>query len=183
PAGTYDDTHQFIFFAVLEGCYADGITNEDLDLIIPESENGLRQMITNFVYMCPLCEPAFDAFNFYAGRPHMSQPAKKTNYTTFGQGLDREVKEQLEKPGKPCRDAIMGLIKKWVDARIAKLRLNEEEEAVLREHLAARRKKGEEFLKAFQEGKNGDKLAAAYAGWKECPICSGSSPTMGGSSN
>lgn len=182
PPGAYDDAHQFIFFAVLEGCYADGITNEDLDFIIPKAENGMRKMTTNFVLQCPLCNPAHDAFSLYASRPHMTQPAKHTRYTTFGPGLDESVKAELAKPGLPCRNAIQGLIETWVDARIEKLRLNDEETAKIRADLAERRKKGEEWLKRFQQGQNGDELREIYKDWKECPICSGSSP-MGGNSN
>lgn len=179
PEGAYDEVHRFIFYAVLEGCFEEGVTNEDLEHIIPTAENGMRKMRTNFVIACPLCGPAYDAFNFYAGRPRLTQPAKITNYTTYGSGLDAEVRKQLATPGLPCRDAIQGLIGKWVDNRIEKLRLSEEETKALREELAAKRKKGEEFLAGFQKGFNGDELEEAYRDWERCPVCSGSSP-MGG---
>jgi len=180
PAEAYDDVHRFVFFAVLEGCFTDGITDADLEFIIPTAENGGRKMITNFVIACPLCRPAYDAFHFYANRPHLSQPAKHTHYTTFGAGLEPAIRQQLAEPGLPCRNAIQDLIERWVSARITKLRLNEEEEKSLRSALADKRKKGEEWLARFREGKHGEELAENYQDWENCPICSGSSP-MGGS--
>src|SRR5688572_9755879 len=51
---------QLVFFAVLEGLYRDGVTNSDVDLIIPPGDGG-RPRFDNeiFVYACPLCHPAF----------------------------------------------------------------------------------------------------------------------------
>lgn len=175
--GYYDETYQFLFFAVLEGCYIDGLAREDIDLIIPAKSMG------NFVLSCPICEPAYDGFVLYSDRKIFSrQPGKRSpfSYNTFGQGLSEGVRAKLAKPGQSRRDAIQGLIGKWVDERIAKLRLNEEETKALRDQLAERRKKGEKALERFQNGENGDILFEKYKSWtKGCPICSGASP-MGG---
>ena len=132
----------------------------------------------NFVINCPACSPAFDAFNLYASRSRLSsQPKKWTSYRTFGPGLDQSVKEGLAQPGLSCREAIQGLIQKWVDERINRLRMNPAETKTLRDKLAKMRKDGEAMLKSIQDGNNGEELMEIYKDWKECPICSGASPS------
>lgn len=180
PAGQYSEAHRFVFFAVLEGCYTDGLIDEDIDLIFSKKEKGHRDEFANFILGCPLCGPASDAFKRYADGIRLVQiNSDKRYYTTFGQGLDPQVKAELAKPGQPCRDAIQGLIKKWVDARIVQMRLTEEETKTLREKLAKMRKAGENYLKTWQNEKDGNDLKKRYEDWKACPTCSGASP-MGG---
>ena len=101
------------------------------------------------------------------------QPGKITDisYNTFGQGLDKKTREQLAKGGQSCRDALKNLMQKWVDARIEKLRLTEQETNELRAEFAKMRKKGEEALKRFKSGKPGD-ANEAYDDWEQgCPNC------------
>ena len=181
PAGKYSEAHRFVFFAVLEGCYTDGLVDEDIDWILPKTKTEHRDQFANFVLACPLCGPASDAFKRYADGIRLVQiNSDKMAYTTFGQGLDRKVKAELAKPGQPCRDAIQRLIKKWVDARIVQIRLTEEETALLRKELAKMRERGDKFLKTWQNSKDGNDLKKRYQDWKACPTCSGASP-MGGS--
>ena len=40
PQGSYGEAHQFVFFAVLEGCYRDGLNDEEIDQIIPLHGNS-----------------------------------------------------------------------------------------------------------------------------------------------
>lgn len=180
PADFYSEAHRFVFFAVLEGCYADGLIEEDLDWILPLTSEGRLDTYANFVISCPLCAPALDAFQLYSVRqPSSSQQSKSTRFDTFGTGLDASVKAELAKPGQACRDAIQGLIQKWVDSRIVTMRLTDAETKTLREELTKMREKGEKALKNFQNSRNGDALKERYKDWKACPICSGASP-MGG---
>src|SRR5947207_11898373 len=59
-------TSQLVFFAVLEGLYRDGVSNDDVDRIIPPGKNGKDTFDPeHFVYACPLCHPAFEAFRLY----------------------------------------------------------------------------------------------------------------------
>jgi hypothetical protein len=171
--GFYSAAHQFVFFAVLEGCFIDGLNREDIEKILP-GKKGWQ----NFVISCPICEPAHDGFRMYAERMTLSKQISKhtdSSYNTFGQGLDEKIREQLSKAGQPCRDAIKALIQKWVDARIETFRLDENETKELRDELARMRKEGEKALKGFKSGKPGD--WTNYKGWEEgCPICKGASP-------
>ena len=183
PEHRYSEAHQFVFFAVLEGCYRDGLTNAEIDLIIPPSEDNpaFRDMSVNMVITCPLCSPAFDAFNLYAERSRfVRQPKIAGGYNTFGPGVTPAIRAELAKPGKPCRDALQEMIQKWVDVRIKQQRLNKKAIKELRAELKKMREEGEEALKRFKAGGNGDELLARYKDWgDECPVCSGASP-MGG---
>ncbi|MEM0898138.1 MAG: hypothetical protein AAGJ79_14770 [Verrucomicrobiota bacterium] len=182
PAGTYNETHRFVFFAVLEGCFNDGVTQEEIDLIIPlrPEKEGFRNITTNMVLTCPLCSPSFDAFRLYADRlTFISSITKEKGYNTFGPGLSNDVLEELAKPGLPCRNAIQGLIQKWIDERIERSHLPKRKEQALRKELAEMRKDGEAALVRLQNGELGEELQAHYKEWKGCPVCSGASP-MGG---
>src|SRR5215467_14071305 len=51
---------QLVFFAVLEGLYRDGVSNDIVDLIVPPNKDGQSRFDSeHFVYACPLCHPAF----------------------------------------------------------------------------------------------------------------------------
>jgi len=172
PKSEYGPNHRFVFYAVLEGCYEDGLTSEDIDLIIPQGENGKRVMMVNLVYSCPLCHPAFEAFRLYGSRqPFHGQ--KITAYDTFGVGLSDEIKRQLRGTPLERRTAIQSLISKWVAARADLLRLDERERK--RRHLGfqAMKKKGMNALKKFQAAGPDDYYGKFYEDWKACPICEG----------
>src|SRR2546429_752891 len=66
---TQSRASQLVFFAVLEGLYRDGVSNDTVDLIIPPGANGAARFEPeHFVYACPLCHPAFEAFSLYRHR-------------------------------------------------------------------------------------------------------------------
>ncbi|MFT5466404.1 MAG: hypothetical protein ACI8UO_001504 [Verrucomicrobiales bacterium] len=182
PEGFYKPEYRFLFFAVLEGCYNDGLNRADINKIIPLLEDGRRERSKNFVYTCPVCSPAFDGFQLYADRLQLTQQIGKSSNVssdTFGQGLDLLTREQMAKGGQPCRDAVQGVIEKWIDQRIINLRLTEEETTELRGKLAEMRNDGEAALKRFQSGDNGEWFQKIYQDWNEgCPICSGAAPVM-----
>src|SRR5436190_20481243 len=57
---------QLVFFAVLEGLYRDGVSNDVVDLIIPSDKNCSSQFdLEHLVYACPICHPAFEALRLY----------------------------------------------------------------------------------------------------------------------
>lgn len=179
PQDTFSEAHRFVFYAVLEGCFESGLTQEEIDLIIPvrPDKEDRRSITANLVYTCPLCSPAFDAFRLYSDRRlFISQMSKSACYNTFGQGLGEDVKAQLAQAGAPCRAAIQQLIGSWIEARMTRLRLTEEEASDLRSRLAEMRKEGEKALGEFQKGSHGEELQKNYQDWEECPVCSGAAP-------
>ena len=181
PAEEYDETHRFVFFAVLEGCYQDGLTSQDIDLIVPPKDDD-RDLSVNFVYSCPLCHPAFEAFRLYgARRPFQGQ--KVTEYDTFGEGLEAPLKAKLRGEPGDRREAIKTLITRWIERRADLLRLTGEERETLMEDIKAKQEKGEIALEKFiSEGKDGH-FGKLYADWKECAICSGAAGASMGVEN
>ena len=176
-ANTYPEAHRFVFYAVIEGCYNDGLIQQDLDLIIPADpdEPEISQFTTHFVYACPLCHPTYEAFRIYSYRKPFAYQ-KPGTYNTFGQGLSESIRDRLRGEPQRRRDAIQELIQRWIDSRIKLLRLDPDETKELRAEFAEMKKKGEDYLKSHQENQM---FGDVYDDWKKCPICDGASP-MGG---
>ncbi|HEY1490271.1 MAG TPA: hypothetical protein VGF90_04455, partial [Verrucomicrobiae bacterium] len=57
-AKDFDDNYRFIFYAVLEGCYEDGIATTNVDQILLMNTNV---GFVHFVYACPICTPTIHA--------------------------------------------------------------------------------------------------------------------------
>ncbi|HLX61676.1 MAG TPA: hypothetical protein VKX17_10375 [Planctomycetota bacterium] len=150
-----DPGSQMVFHAVLEGLYADGVSNEDVDRILPRE---------HFVYACPLCEPAYAAFAAYRARPEFQN--RKAPISTFGKGLDPAISEKLKSKEVSTRRWTIGaLIQGWVQKRLESMRLTPEESAEWNGRLGALHKQGmamkDKFHDQYQE--------------KDCAICSGCS--------
>ena len=149
-----DPTCLTIFHAVMEGLYTDGVSNEDVDCIVQDR--------SHFVYTCPLCDPALQAFLSYRTRPNFT--GLKGIRNTLGKGLDPAMSERLKSTDRTTRmTAIQELIQKWVTRRLESMRLKPAEQEDWRTKLAARRKKGMDVL---EHNKGGD-----IVGWKACAIC------------
>jgi hypothetical protein len=160
---------QLVFFAVLEGLYVDGVSTKDVDLIlaVDPSTNQPRPE-EHFVRACPLCMPAFDAFQLYRTRPRFFE--RKNNSDTFGIGLDPIVQRKLHNDKRADQlEAIQGLIDKWVRRRLDAMRLSKEERADWAQAIEEGRKQGMERLR--QDQANGG--LGQYWGWKRCAICDG----------
>src|SRR2546427_11886559 len=118
---------QLVFFAVLEGLYRDGVSNEVVDSIIPPGKNGKDRFDSeHFVYACPICHPAFEAFRLYRQRGDFY--GLKSPVDTFGPGLDHAVSVRLQRHDpEERRKAIEELIDHWVKQRLDLMRLAEAE--------------------------------------------------------
>ena len=157
-----------VFFAVLEGLYRDGIANSDVDLIIPPGENGKPKFDQeHFVYACPLCHPAFEAFRLYRQRDNIFGFKAPTN--TLGSGLDQAIRTRLRSlNADERRQAIQELISRWVSQRLEMMRLTlAEREAITREMEQARKQGMGELKRAARPGQAGQSRT-------NCPICDGS---------
>jgi hypothetical protein len=152
---------QLVFFAVLEGLYRDGVTNTDVDLIIPPGENGKGNFnLEHFVYACPLCHPAYEAFRLYRHRDAFY--GFKAPIDTLGTGLDETVKASLRSSDpNQRREAIEGLIRRWVGQRLEMMRHSKTELEQITAEIEQGRKKGLGGLK--QPGQTRT----------NCPICDG----------
>lgn len=160
---------QLIFFAVLEGLYRDGVTNSDVDLIIPPGEKNQPKYDKEvFVYACPLCHPAFEAFRLYRQRDRIY--GLKQDLNTFGPGLNQTTRTKLQSSNpEERRQVVEGLISRWVSQRLEMMRLTTAERESITKEIEAGRKQGMGMLKQFVKG---GELSQSRT---NCAICDGSS--------
>jgi hypothetical protein len=107
-----DRTCQVVFQAVLEGLYTDGVSNDIVDCILGvDARSKKLGFDAHFVYCCPLCHPAYEAFRLYRLRPDFY--GRKQQLDTFGPGLEPSLRRQLlsEKPTERL-EALHKLIKR-----------------------------------------------------------------------
>lgn len=153
-----------IFFAVLEGLYTDGVDNETVDKVA--AIDDITHYPANFVYACPICMPAFDAFRTYRARPEFY--GLKGRSDTFGEGLSRDVKIKLASPDLHERQgAVRELIEGWIRRHMDRLRLTDEERARWTQLMAEMRKQGMFYLEQYRSSN----LGGSYGQMKECPFC------------
>jgi hypothetical protein len=157
----------FLFHAMLEGLYDDGVANDVVDaLLVTGDEVGYPR---NFVYACPVCMPCIDAFRTYRARPTFL--GSKTQRNTFGSGLsDRLRKLALSKdPADPLL-ALDELTDRWIARRFESLRLTGKQRANLTRDIVAYKEKGLAMLEQYRES---EALAKHYAAMESCPLCIG----------
>ena len=176
--GKFSNEHRFVFLAILEGLYLDGVPKEAIDLIVPDatamSDPGKPEQ-TNFVESCPLCIPAFDAFRTYKMRPTF-YGQKGGKLSTFGFGLPEETMKGLQGAPPVRRETIRRLIESYVERRFETSALRDEERIDMRVRLRDMKKDGHKALAAVRRGGEGEELQKIYANWKYCPNCAGVAP-------
>lgn len=161
----YPEEHRFIFYAVLEGAYEEGLSDETVSSLLGEKGNE------HFVIGCPICDPAYDALHAYRDAPKFT--AKKVSQKGFGTGLSDEERALVSGTVEDRRKFIRTLVSRWIEARFSLLDLPEDREKALRESLQKMSEKGTALLEDFKKRGNGDLLAKVYADWEFCPSCSG----------
>jgi hypothetical protein len=165
-----DGTSRFIFYAVIEGLYEDGLSNEDVAQILMRKE---KQSYFHFIYACPICTPTIWALETYRMRPERFYGLKMRG-STFGQGLPEDLKKQLYSEDANQRlIAINTLVQKWMKRRIAAMNLSKSERSVLVKALEQKRRDGMNVLKIFREEKHLAENAPAYVDLEECAVCNG----------
>ncbi len=173
-AEDFDKGYRFIFYAVMEGCYEDGLSSNDVAQILLKNEKpkSFSNVYAHFVYACPVCTPTIHALEAYQSRPSrfysMKNPA-----TTFGPGLAPDLKKQLysEKPEDRLA-AINTLMQRWVSNRISMLKLSDQERAELQKTLEEMRKKGTGYLKNWEKDSSQYDMSA-FKNVHQCAVCNG----------
>lgn len=155
---------RLIFFAVLEGLYTDGVSNDVVDLVLPPDAGGReRNLREHFVYACPLCHPAMEAFRLYRDRRAFFG-LKPGTRDTFGPGLPDSLLAGLRSRNKIERlAAVQSLIDRWVRRRLAMMRLSPAEQTDWTTRIESGRKQGMAALQS-DERRYGD---------KKCAVCEG----------
>ncbi|MEK7483618.1 MAG: hypothetical protein AABZ60_04705 [Planctomycetota bacterium] len=157
---------QMIFFAVLEGLYQDGVSNEIVDLIIPPQANSeYPKLEESFIYTCELCHPAYEAFRLYRSRPNFYPLYKGATATnTFGAGLSTEILKQFQSNVPEIRrKALQDLIQKWIHQSLEKMRFSEEEKY----------KWSQQFERMKKDAAGKGLQLPNYSKWQSCPTCEG----------
>ena len=163
-----DDAYQLVFFAVLEGLYRDGVSSEVAAALTARTLDGGYPAL--FVWQCPLCMPALNAFNVYAARPPFL--GIKARRDTFGAGLAPELEARCLGPDLVEREnALNELVQRWIGERLDAMRLTPEERDLWQQRLELLRKQGMESLLGLQQG-------GEYAGVKRCAVCDGANDAL-----
>ena len=80
-----DPACQLIFFAVLEGLYRDGVPDTVVDLVVPPKSELDTNVKHCFVFRCPMCHAAYEAFVLYKNRQGFQGSGEKKS--TFGKNV------------------------------------------------------------------------------------------------
>jgi hypothetical protein len=167
-----DEFERHIFFSVLEGLYVDGVSNEAVDAIC--AIDPVHGYTANFVWNCPVCMPAYEAFRVYRSRPTFK--SRKTGGDTFGDGLKPEELARITTGDVERRQtAIMELVSRWMSRRVEMLRLTPDERAKWEQQMQILRKKGMSMLYEYRE----QGLGGSYAAMKDCPFCDAANEPFG----
>jgi hypothetical protein len=153
------EVDHFIFFAVLEGLFADGVGN-DLATKVLERDEKIPGGHANFVYACPICRPTIEAFRAHLARREFEY-GRKGDMIGPSKVPAEISKALLEGSAEDRRAALQKLITKYIQARMDLLRLTAEERGIWNAVLENRRAMGTQTLKTL-------KLP-----WKGCPSCEG----------
>ena len=170
PTKDFDDNYRFIFYAVLEGCYEDGIATTNVDQILLMNTNV---GFVHFVYACPICLPTIHALEAYRSRPkHFAE--LKTHVTTFGFGLSEEQIKKLYSSRPVDRlEVINGLMQTWISRRMVELRLTDAEKTQLQQNFEKMRQEGMKMLKRSANGDPERSNMSAFAEVQQCAVCNG----------
>ena len=160
PKPTFD---RFLFFATFEGLCEDSIPEAAVKAALEQDAKG---HYVNFVYGCPVCLPVIEGFRAYALRSQIQYSRKGPEFFLLGGGEDDSSKgfaTRLAADDRADRGAALhGLVERWTQRHMDRLRLTDEERAQWRQSFAEGRKKGMGALPK-SEG----------FGFKSCPSCDG----------
>ncbi len=163
-----DPLCQFVFFAVLEGLYRDGVQNEVIDLVIgePEKEKGAK-VKSCFVFRCELCHATYEAFRAYRNRPVFQNA---DDQSTFGKGIDPSIITKLKSEDAGSRVYAMGsLVRPWITQRIEETRKTDEEMKAMKKEFERFATDGSKMLAKHKADK--DPLYLDWTFYATCQAC------------
>ena len=176
---SFGEAHRFIFFAVLEGLYEDGVSRDDVALIMRREEGKGYE---HFIYACPICTAVVQATAVYASRPewrYKSFDDHRVLEANFGTGLPGATREGLSAKDVETRlETIFQLVSKWVNRRLERSNISETSRKSLLAEIDAGKELGTRRLQGYK--KNPDKTflescAPGYANIDACAMCNAAS--------
>lgn len=170
-----DPVCQMVFFAVLEGLYSQGVSDEVVESIVgPKCDTSdadkMRERIKrSFVLECPLCQPTFEAFVAYQSRPRFSDGSNADN---FGSGFEQSMKERLLSDRLQTRlEALKVFVQDCVSKKLAHVDMSEEEFADWGGRVMKRAQEGKQQLIGLTRSEESYQQWGIYWG---CAACNGS---------
>lgn len=174
----FDETTRFIFYSVLEGCYENGLSNQEVDRILMKKPDNWHYF--HFIYACPICGTTIWALEAYRSRPAAFYSLKEGHDATFGPGLSEALHRQLFSDDPRQRLIVInGLVRDWIARRMDRTNLSVDARKTLVENLEKKREAGMQALESFRKDEHGSKnevadFAPAYMDLDECAVCNGS---------
>jgi hypothetical protein len=165
PDWKEDPVCKMVFFAVLEGLYEDGVSNEAVDNIVGRTKDGKVEIRHTFVFQCPLCHPVYEAFRLYQQRP-----AFRDKGDSFGKGIDPKLETNIRSTALRTRQgALQTLVHRWVERRLSGMGLSDEQRKDWARRLEERSNQGNALLSKLQG------TDPWYGGWGYgfCAACRG----------
>lgn len=164
-----DPACRLVFFAVLQGLYEDGVSDEVVNSIVPPDKKGREKMRHSFVLDCPLCQPTFEAFCAYQARPRF---LGEDRAATLGKGLSEKTVQGLMSKTVSIRlITLRGPIKRWVEARLVSMKLDAGEREKWWKDIMARSGQGTTTLNGLRAT---DPWYKDWSGYWGCAACLGS---------
>lgn len=162
-----DEMCQFVFFAVLEGLYRDGIQNEVVDAIIGDLvEKEEDKVKTHFVFRCELCHATYEAFRTYRNRPAFMEAGGQS---TFGKGADLKILKELKSEKAKTRVYAMGrLVRPWIMHRIDETRKTAAEKTEMKESFEKYAREGRKLMEKYTDV---DPLYVDWSFYGSCQAC------------
>ncbi|MBA4190960.1 MAG: hypothetical protein C0467_23485 [Planctomycetaceae bacterium] len=174
-----DPVCQMVFFAVLEGLYRDGVTDDVVEYIVPKTPNPEKDSLRkNFIPECPICHPVYEAFALYQRRPNFKDDGKRN---AFGKG---ELSPEIVKAFKSdilqtrVKEGIQPLVGKYVAAHLAKMNLSAEEKQEWSKKLMERVEQGTSLYNKFRAGEGRLLGWSFYGGCGACLGTAGACKTV-----
>jgi hypothetical protein len=120
---------QFVYFAVLEGLFRDGVPNDVVDLVINPARDLDNKVKHVFVLECDICHAAYEAFVFYRKRQVFQ---KSGGRDTFGNGVKEQIVTGLKHEDARTRVYALGaMMRPWILARVEQQKLSREKQEEL----------------------------------------------------
>lgn len=152
-----DPVCQMVFFAVLEGLYTDGVS-DDVVAAVLRGENGKISEV--FVDKCPLCYPVYEAFVLYQKRQTFVGATKQN---TFGKGVSADLANRLKSTDiiRTQVPALTELLRPWVERKLTTTHLTDEQKKDLSTRLLKRRDEGNNLVLTYKRCAICDSTSAA----------------------
>ena len=164
-----DPMCQFVFFAVLEGLYRDGIPNEVVDQVLGEpAERGEEGLKRCFVFRCELCHATYEAFRAYRARPAFQEAEGPS---AFSAAPDmKELVDSLRSEKARSRVYAMGdLVRPWIVHRVEETRRTDEEKQAMIKEFKRYARDGAERLREYTMKK--DQFYLDWNFYGSCQAC------------